>query len=128
MVDADGFKAVNDRHGHDAGDVVLCTLARELQHGVRTDDVVCRLGGDEFFVICPATDGDGARTVAEHLRETVSALRVAAGAGVWHGSISVGIGSRQPAMGGYEELIKAADQGVYAAKRAGRNCVRTAVD
>ena len=126
MIDADGFKQINDTQGHDAGDVVLRTLARELKNAVRTDDVVCRLGGDEFLVICPNTDQAGAQQVGEQLRSNVAAMHVKAGQGVWHGSVSVGVGTRAAAMREPEELLKAADEGVYAAKRDGRNCVRLA--
>ncbi len=123
MVDADGFKQVNDTCGHDAGDRVLRELARALRYSVRTDDVVCRLGGDEFIVICPATATAGAVQVAETLRRTVAALQVRLEDGAWQGSVSVGVAARAPAMAGHEELIKAADNAVYAAKKRGRNCV-----
>ena len=126
MIDADGFKEVNDRHGHDAGDEVLRLLSRSLQHSIRTDDVVCRLGGDEFLVICERTPLGGAVQLAERVRATVSAMRVPAGSGEWRGSISVGAAVRDDSMGCLEDLIKAADEGVYAAKRNGRNCVAVA--
>ncbi len=126
MIDADHFKEMNDSYGHDAGDQVLRALAKALQHAVRTDDVVSRLGGDEFFVLCPNTDKEGGLILAEHLRKTVSELRVATeGGGCWHGSISVGLAVQAPEMESYEDLLKAADASVYAAKRAGKNCVRT---
>ena len=126
MIDADHFKEVNDTYGHDAGDVVLIELSRTLQDSVRTDDIVCRLGGDEFLIICPNTALDGGTYVAESIRKAVSELRVPTGGEPWHGSISVGIAARTPATKTYEELIKAADKGVYAAKQDGKNCVRTA--
>jgi PleD family two-component response regulator len=69
MIDADGFKIINDTHGHDAGDAVLRALSRQLQHAVRNDDIVCRLGGDEFLVICTGTPLDGAMTLAEERPE-----------------------------------------------------------
>jgi len=126
MIDADNFKEVNDNHGHDVGDTVLRDLARTLRDCLRNDDVVCRLGGDEFLLICPATNQEGGMRVALQVWETVSALRVPAGDEVWHGSISVGVASRAPNMKDYEELIRLADEGLYAAKRDGNNCVRTA--
>ena len=125
MIDADHFKEVNDTFGHDAGDDVLCELARTLQHNVRTDDLVCRLGGDEFLIICPQTDGPGGLHIAECLRKNISQMRVPTGDGYWQGSISVGVAVRQKEMEKFEDLIKAADKGVYAAKRAGKNCVKT---
>jgi len=124
MIDADHFKVVNDTHGHDAGDAVLIELARTLQHHVRNDDIACRLGGDEFLVICPDTDQPGATHIARLVHERVAALRVVTGSGEWRGSISVGVACRSPEMEGYNALVKAADEGVYAAKRDGKNCVR----
>lgn len=126
MIDADGFKTINDTHGHDAGDAVLRALAKQLQHAVRTDDIVCRLGGDEFLVICPGTPLAGAMKLAESIRSDVAAMRVPAGNGEWRGSVSVGVAARTAAMQRHEDLVKAADLGVYAAKRKGRNRVDTA--
>ena len=126
MIDADNFKEVNDNCGHDAGDIVLRELARTLQGCLHNDDVVCRLGGDEFLFICPDTDQDGGMHVAERTRKQVSELRIPAGDGVWHGSISVGVATRASGMKSHEELIRLADDGLYAAKRDGNNCVRTA--
>jgi hemerythrin len=126
MIDADGFKIINDTHGHDAGDVVLRTLAKQLQHSVRTDDIVCRLGGDEFLVICPGTPLGGAMKLAETIRSEVASLCVQAGLGEWRGSVSVGVAARTAAMTRHEDLVKAADLGVYVAKRKGRNRVDTA--
>jgi hemerythrin len=126
MIDADGFKQINDTHGHDAGDGVLRALARQLRDAVRTDDLVCRLGGDEFLIICADTPMDGALQLAEKIRSEVAALRVAAGTGEWRGSISVGVAVRTAEMTTMEDFLKAADLGVYAAKRNGRNCVAVA--
>lgn len=123
MIDADGFKQINDSYGHDAGDEVLRQLSRNLLYPVRTDDVVCRLGGDEFLVICPHTPQEGAVQLGEKIRQTVAALRVPAGEGEWHGSISIGVAARKSEMSNIEELIKAADEGVYIAKKNGRNRV-----
>jgi hemerythrin len=125
MIDADGFKQINDTHGHDAGDAVLVALAKQLLHSVRTDDIVCRLGGDEFLILCANTPLDGALRLGEAVRAAVAALRVPAGNGEWRGSVSVGVIARTPAMKGREDLIKAADLSLYAAKANGRNCVAT---
>lgn len=124
MIDADNFKQINDHYGHDAGDEVLRVLAREMTHEVRTDDTVCRLGGDEFMLICPATDTSGVLYLAEMLHKHIAALQVPAGEGFWQGSVSIGVAVRQTEMKSIEDLIKAADRSLYAAKEAGRNCVR----
>ena len=123
MIDADGFKQVNDNHGHDAGDEVLRQLSRNLRYALRTDDIVCRLGGDEFFVICPHTQLDGAAKLAEKLRLAIAALRVPMGSSEWRGSISIGVAVRKAGMSHFEQLIKTADENVYSAKMNGRNCV-----
>jgi len=121
MMDADKFKEVNDDHGHDAGDKVLRLLARKLRESVRTNDVVCRMGGDEFMVILPDTPAKGAQAVAEHLREAVAGLSVPLGNGAWEGSISIGGATSNPRMNDPSALIKAADAALYVAKRSGRN-------
>ena len=124
MVDADNFKPVNDTHGHDAGDEVLRRLAKALQGAVRTDDMVCRMGGDEFLIICPATAIKGAGRVASQVWRHVNGLRVPLPGGAWQGSISVGVAQNRSGMGSVVDLLRAADQAVYAAKAAGRNCIR----
>ncbi|MBE0501498.1 MAG: GGDEF domain-containing protein [Desulfuromonadales bacterium] len=126
MIDADGFKAVNDTYGHDAGDTVLCELAKELTFAVRTDDIVCRLGGDEFLIILPNTDIEGALKIAHQTHAQVAEIVVPVTGGVWKGSISVGVAERSESMQSIKGLIKAADTGVYAAKNAGKNCVKAA--
>ena len=125
MIDADYFKEVNDTYGHNAGDNVLIELSKTLKHGMRSDDIVCRLGGDEFLVICPATCLSGAIHIAESIRQKVAALEVATGGQPWLGSISVGVATHNDEMLNYDELMKAADKAVYQAKKAGRNCVKS---
>jgi diguanylate cyclase (GGDEF)-like protein len=124
MIDADHFKEVNDQYGHDAGDSVLIQLANTLKDSVRNDDIVCRLGGDEFFIICVHTTMDGAYHLAEQLRKSVSALHVPIGSGIWNVSISIGIAEKMAGMEPYEELIKHSDTALYLAKEARKNCVR----
>jgi hemerythrin len=125
MIDADGFKQVNDSYGHEAGDEVLRQLARCLRNSVRNDDVVCRLGGDEFLIICDHTTLAGAMTTAEKLRREVSEMVVPVGSGGWKGSVSVGVAERTQSMQALDELLKLADDSVYSAKRRGRNCVES---
>jgi hemerythrin len=121
MVDVDKFKLINDTFGHDAGDHVLVTLSKELAHAVRTDDIVCRMGGDEFLIVCPHTPSAGAKTIAESVWSRIHALRIAVGDHEWRGSISVGVAVRGPEMPSIASLIKAADEAVYAAKEGGRD-------
>lgn len=126
MIDADHFKEVNDTYGHDAGDKVLCELARTLESSVRNDDFVCRLGGDEFLIICPKTGLSGAEKVARQAHSFVNKLRVDIGSGGWKGSISVGVASKNQTTKNVNDLLKLADKSVYIAKNEGKNCVRTA--
>ncbi len=124
MIDADGFKSINDTHGHAAGDRVLQRLSIELLHSVRSDDIVCRLGGDEFLVICPQTSLKGAQHIAEQTRAKVADLKVIAGSGCWYGSVSIGVAVRDEKMQRADDLLRAADKAVYEAKNNGRNCVK----
>jgi len=125
MIDADHFKQINDNYGHESGDVVLQALARELKNSVRNDDIVCRLGGDEFLIICTDTPLEGAMYLAKLVRKAVAEIKVRAGMGVWKGSVSIGVAVRDHTMDGPDALLKVADDGVYIAKRDGRNCVRS---
>jgi len=124
MLDVDHFKAVNDTYGHDAGDEVLQILARTFTNVARNDDIVCRLGGDEFFIICLDTNIEGAMVLAEEIHSKVNQLKVPTGDGFWQGSVSIGVASKSSEMNSCEELMKVADNGVYAAKSDGKNCIR----
>jgi hemerythrin len=123
MIDADGFKQVNDQYGHDAGDIVLRELSKCLINAFRTDDFVARLGGDEFMVILQNTDLSGGKTIAELVKTAVSDMTVHTNTELWKGSISVGVAERSSVMGSHDELIKAADKAVYQSKNNGRNRV-----
>lgn len=125
MIDVDHFKEVNDEFGHEAGDHVLRMLARCLKQAARTGDLVCRLGGDEFLVLCPNTELKEGLLLAEKLRVTVESLRISAGDGkCWNSSVSLGVASSSVSVGTVEDLLKKSDQGMYVAKDAGKNCVR----
>jgi len=126
VVDVDQFKQVNDTFGHDSGDVVLRQVAALLRKEARAEDVVCRLGGEEFLIISPDTPVSAALTLAERLRNAVARGRTANGTISHNTTVSVGVSQREPAMMRVDELIKAADNALYEAKRAGRNRVAAA--
>ena len=119
LLDADRFKGVNDTYGHAEGDAVLRALGQRLRDAVRTSDIVCRLGGDEFLVICPRSDRAGARQVASKIvasrRPHINAL----GQECWSGAVSVGVAEIEPSMLSAEDMLKAADRALYEAKRGG---------
>jgi hemerythrin len=125
MIDADHFKEVNDTYGHDAGDTVLIELSSTLKASVRNSDIVCRLGGDEFLIICPDTDLHKGLSIAQQIHSAVSLLKVPCGTGEWKGSISIGIAERTDSMHEFEEMMKLADNAVYAAKEAGKNQIKS---
>lgn len=125
IVDADHFKRFNDQHGHAVGDEVLKRLARSLSKSVhRPADLVCRFGGEEFAVLLPGTDVPGARRIAENVHDEVKSLSVPA-AGILAGTVTVSIGiactADRNGLVGPSDLIRLADEALYAAKRAGRD-------
>jgi diguanylate cyclase (GGDEF)-like protein len=121
LIDVDHFKRINDTHGHDVGDLVLERVADTLKHSARTQDVICRIGGEEFLVVCPDTDASAASQCAERLRQAISAMRIALGSTTLTLTISVGVAAMDAGMSTPDSMIKASDQAVYAAKQAGRN-------
>jgi diguanylate cyclase (GGDEF)-like protein len=124
VIDLDRFKALNDRHGHQAGDEVLETVGATLRRGVRTSDFAGRWGGEEFVVLLPDTDHAGALQAAETLRASLDGVRVPAVAA--HITASLGVATLPDHAADGATLIRAADRALYLAKAAGRNCVRAA--
>lgn len=120
MIDADHFKEVNDRFGHPQGDALLRALAERLRRSVRASDIVCRLGGDEFLVICPRSSGAGIQEVAKKILAESKAFFTPEGAECWNGSLSIGLAEAGDSMAKAEDLIEAADLALYDAKRKGR--------
>lgn len=123
VIDIDDFKKINDGYGHDVGDAVLQGAVEALKKGLRTQDTLARMGGDEFMVICPDTTLEAAMACGERLRRLVESARINASVTDVSTSISVGVAVRSPEMVSVDALIKRADQGVYLAKQGGRNCV-----
>jgi diguanylate cyclase (GGDEF)-like protein len=132
MIDVDFFKGVNDMHGHSYGDECLVALARMMnQHARRPDDIVARLGGEEFVLLLPDTDSAGGEAVAARLQEAIRSLGVKNEASPFDKSltISIGIGAVNCPQAGVDPtvLVDCADQALYDAKHQGRNrnCTRT---
>lgn len=123
VCDLDHFKSVNDTHGHAAGDGVLTDVAYTLRKGLRAFDLIYRIGGEEFLVLLPGADLPHALRVAEGLRTAVEAGT----AGTRHPvTMSFGVAvSPAGATFDYDALFADADAALYAAKRDGRNCVRS---
>ncbi|MET0323017.1 MAG: diguanylate cyclase [Duganella sp.] len=123
MIDADHFKAINDRYGHPGGDAVLCHLAAAMKSVCRQVDVLARIGGEEFAVILPSVALDDALAVAERMRAQVQLAPAVYDRHAIAYSISLGVAMMDDSLAGLDGLIKRADQALYAAKRAGRNQV-----
>lgn len=122
LIDVDQFKAVNDTHGHLAGDLILQSVADLLTKTLRQMDFVCRYGGDEFTVICPGSHLREAATAAERARQAVATIPLRIKEIEIPMTLSVGVAE----VGGSEiaeGLIQRADEALYAAKHAGRNRV-----
>jgi len=120
LLDVDHFKRVNDTHGHDVGDQVLKSVAWRLKDAVRASDFVARFGGEEFLIILPDTAMAEAVAVAEKIRATMEAAPFQV---VGQVTVSVGVSQASAASARVEDVVRLADQALYASKHAGRNCV-----
>jgi diguanylate cyclase (GGDEF)-like protein len=117
--DLDGFKRINDTHGHDRGDAVLQATAYEMRKSLRSFELIYRLGGEEFLVVLPGIGLEEGTEVAERLRQSVAHGRP----GGLELTMSVGVSAAAGEQASYDRLLKAADEALYRAKRAGRNRV-----
>jgi diguanylate cyclase (GGDEF)-like protein len=127
MVDIDYFKQINDQHGHTTGDRVLQMFGETLRAALRSGDVVCRYGGEEFLILMPATGEVEAERVAQRLHASLARLVVSAPGGPIRPTASIGVATLAAARADrLEQLISAADAALYAAKRAGRNRIMAA--
>jgi len=129
LLDVDHFKRFNDNYGHQAGDAVLKAIGKLLMASVRTGDVAARYGGEEFVLILPDTATDGAIVLADRLRQNIAKLRIKLAGEVLQVTSSFGVataGGRCSKLG--PKLIEHADNALYKAKDAGRNCVERGLD
>ena len=124
MLDLDGFKGINDRWGHLAGDRYLAAVADTIRAELREADIACRYGGDEFCLLLPETGLDGAHAIAERIRGAVERAGVPTDGARLHATVSVGVAAfPNRATLPLEGVLRRADDALYRAKEAGRNCV-----
>lgn len=131
FIDIDHFKLVNDTYGHAAGDNALVTLSRLISSQIRNGDVFARYGGEEFVLLFPGTAADSAEIVLSRIREAIASFVHTFGSATFNITISAGLASHKDGASTYEfpeELLKAADNALYAAKRMGRNQIIKATD
>jgi diguanylate cyclase (GGDEF)-like protein len=124
LVDLDHFKLINDRRGHEAGDLVLKHVAQVLSDAVRTVDLCARYGGEEIAVLLPQTTERGAADLAERLRSSLETRPVSYEGEQIHVTASFGVSTYPMPVPYGDWLVLAADKALYKAKAAGRNCVR----
>jgi diguanylate cyclase (GGDEF)-like protein len=135
LLDVDRFKVINDRHGHLLGDQALCSIAEAVRASIRGEDVLCRYGGEEFAVLCRGVGRAGARAFAERVRRTVASVQVEDRRLGQRVPLTVSVGGvelpEDLLIGGEmgidqvaEWLIEKADEALYQAKAAGRDCVK----
>jgi len=128
MLDADHFKSVNDRYGHEGGDRVLLELVTCIRRILRADDVVGRIGGEEFVVLSPGTGLRAAFALGERIRAMVERTPLQIDGETMRLTVSVGVAVAAPGERDVAAVLKRADAALYAAKRAGRNRVMSADD
>ncbi len=126
MMDLDHFKAINDQHGHDGGDAVLREVARRLLQDVRSTDTLARMGGEEFLLLLPMNDLDGALVHAGRIRKHVAASPVHTPAADVPISVSLGVAEVLASDASAQSVVSRADAALYRAKAAGRNRVEAA--
>ncbi|MBR8462667.1 GGDEF domain-containing protein [Campylobacter sp. faydin G-105] len=118
MFDVDSFKTINDTYGHDAGDNVLIELSNSLQKTIRKNDIACRVGGDEFLVICPKTDEKRVERLAKRIHEAISKLKITFDSNAcWLGSVSIGTATCNERVNTKEHMLKIADNNLYITKK-----------
>ena len=126
IIDVDHFKSINDTYGHHAGDVCLKNLTGASVGILRQIDSFGRIGGEEFAALLPETDTDGAVILAERLRESLSRLDISVGDESIEITVSIGVANLDERPRTAEDLLRKADEALYAAKGDGRNRVSVA--
>ena len=125
MLDIDRFKRLNDKRGHDVGDEALKLLVKACQSSIRGGDLFGRIGGEEFVVVLTDQGIDAAMRAAERIRSDIESIEVPDGQEPVKFTASLGVASMGEDDASFEDILKRADTGLYAAKDAGRNCVRS---
>jgi len=124
MIDVDFFKKINDEYGHHRGDLVLCEIAKEIQAACRGSDITFRYGGEEFVVVLGKTDAEGAKIIAERIRQQIAETHIKHNGKTIGTTVSIGIATRHSNEKEHiNDLFERADKALYLAKNAGRNCV-----
>jgi diguanylate cyclase (GGDEF)-like protein len=121
LIDIDHFKQINDKYGHAAGDSALREVAQAIQRATRKDESVCRMGGEEFLVICANADIRSGLVAAERIRKLIADLPIDIGSDSIRTTVSIGIACREEGMKDAEAMVNAADVALYKAKEEGRN-------
>jgi len=125
IVDLDHFKAINDAHGHAVGDEALCHATNQFKRAIRRNDLLARVGGEEFAVLLPDTDEWGAVMVAERVRAIVASSTLDIESGKLDLTVSIGVTSFSRNDRNPDAALRRADIALYRAKDEGRNLVRT---
>jgi two-component system cell cycle response regulator len=128
LLDIDHFKKFNDTYGHPAGDKILCDLVDACRGTLRSIDIIGRYGGEEFVFLLPETHLQGALKTADRLRQNLMKIKVPIGEAVLSVTVSLGAAGYKPdsdEVATLDQLVRLADESLYDAKAAGRNCVRS---
>jgi diguanylate cyclase (GGDEF)-like protein len=128
MLDIDHFKKFNDAYGHPAGDKVLCDLVDTCRSSLRSIDIIGRYGGEEFILLLPETQLQGALKMASRLRQELMKIKVSGSEAALSVTVSLGAACYEPGsneVAAFDNLVRLADESLYDAKAAGRNCVRS---
>ena len=124
MIDIDHFKGINDAFGHAAGDLVLAMVADRCRRGIRNVDILARFGGEEFIILLTDTSAEAARAIIGRLREEIAGSRITTIKGEIGVTASFGLATIDPFSCDLETAIRLADEALYEAKNAGRDCIK----